>query len=136
MVRSQVNKPHGCKIGLKIGGGNDPKHSLLICNSKIYNGIYNAHIYRAILLELKPQTIKKSKRIKFAIANSGCNGNFMALHAQLNYVQPTTKTNNEKCLNGKIIKSKIGGYLDLPMLPNIERQAHIFPNINHSLVYI
>ena len=28
------------------------------------------------------------------------------------------------------------GELDLPMLPNISRQAHILPNLKHSLVSI
>ena len=28
------------------------------------------------------------------------------------------------------------GRLDLPMLPNTARQAHILPSINNSLVYI
>ena len=35
----------------------------------------------------------------------------------------------------KIIKSKMEGDLDLPMLPDVARQAHISDNINNSLVY-
>ena len=35
-----------------------------------------------------------------------------------------------------MIKSTIESYLDLLMLPDKELQAHNFPNINHSLLYI
>ena len=60
----------------------------------------------------------------------------MAVSDHMKNVQPTTKTMNEKIPNGKIIKYTMEGYLDLSMLPDIARQAHIFPNINHSLVSI
>ena len=64
------------------------------------------------------------------------NGKFMAVSAHLNNVRPTTNIINETFPNGNIIISTMEGELDLPMLPNIARQAHIFPNIKHSLVLI
>ena len=51
-------------------------------------------------------------------------------------VQQTTNIINSKFPNGQIIISTMEGVLDLPMLPNTEILAHIFPNIKHSLVSI
>ena len=60
----------------------------------------------------------------------------MVVSAYLNNVQPTKKIINEKIPNSHIIRSTIEGELDLPMLPKIEKKAHIFPNIKHSQVSI
>ena len=70
------------------------------------------------------------------VAYSGCTKNFMVVSAHLNNVQPTTDIINTKFPNGQIIRSTMEGGLYLPMLPSIEIQAHIFPNIKHSLVSI
>ena len=51
-------------------------------------------------------------------------------------MQPTTKIINTKFPNGQAIRSTIEGVLYLPKLQNTARQAHICPNINHSLVSI
>ena len=58
----------------------------------------------------------------------------MGVSADLNNVQPTTKTLNEKCSNLQIIVSKTEGGLYSIMLPNTARQAHIFTNLINSLV--
>ena len=60
----------------------------------------------------------------------------MELFSHLNNVQPITKIINAKFPNGYMIVSTMGGELDLPMLPNASRQAHILPNMKHSLVSI
>ena len=60
----------------------------------------------------------------------------MAVATQLNNIFPTTKSIDEKFPNGQIIKSKIKGDLDLLIIPDIAWQAHIFANINHSLLSI
>ena len=60
----------------------------------------------------------------------------MAVSANLNNVCATTKSVQEKFPNRQIIKSTLEGILDPPMLTNIAIQAHIFPNIRHSLVSI
>ena len=58
----------------------------------------------------------------------------MAVSAHLDNVQPTTKITNVKCPHGQIIRYTMEGGLDFPMLTITARQAHIFPNIKHSLV--
>ena len=60
----------------------------------------------------------------------------MAVSDHLKNVRPTTNIIIETFPNGNIIRSTMKGELDLPMLPNISRQAHIFPNIKHSLFLI
>ena len=60
----------------------------------------------------------------------------MAGSAHLKNVRPTTNIINTKFPNGQIIRPTTEGELDLSMLPNIVRQAHILPNIKHSLVSI
>ena len=60
----------------------------------------------------------------------------MEVSSHLNNVHPTTNIINVECNNGQIIISTMEGELDLPMIPSTARQAHIFPNIKHSLVYI
>ena len=51
-------------------------------------------------------------------------------------MQLTTNIINAKYPNGHVIISKMEGGRYLPMSPSTERQAHIFPNIKHSLVSI
>ena len=46
----------------------------------------------------------------------------------------TTNIINIKFPYGNIIRSTMKGGLYLPMLKNTARQAHIYPNIKHSLV--
>ena len=95
------------------------------------------NMYVAISLMRQPQQNKQeTKEENSAVADSGCTGNFMAVSAHLNNAQPKTKIINEKCPTGHIIRSTMEGELDFPMLPNIARQAHISPNIKHSLVSI
>ena len=60
----------------------------------------------------------------------------MAVSSHLNNLCPTEKNINEKSPNGKIIRYKIEDQLNLPMLTDLARQAHIFPNIKHSLISI
>ena len=60
----------------------------------------------------------------------------MEFYTQLNNVKPKRTNYQWKYPNEKIIISTIEGELDFPMLPNIERQAHILPNIKNSLVSI
>ena len=82
------------------------------------------------------KSTQEKKEENVTVADSGRTGNFMAVSAHLNNVQPTTNMINEKFPSGQIIRSIIEGELDLPMLPNIARQAHILSNIKHSLVSI
>ena len=94
------------------------------------------HMYVAILLGNQPQKHTIKKEGNSAVPVSGCMGNFMSVSDQLNNVQPTTNIINEIFPNGQIIRSTMEEKLDLPMLPNTATQAHILPNIKHSLVSI
>ena len=64
------------------------------------------------------------------------NGNFQGSFCPPKNVRTTTDIINAKFPNGQIIRSTIESELDLSMLLNIARQAHIFPNMKHSLVSI
>ena len=60
----------------------------------------------------------------------------MAVSDQRNNDWPKTKTINAKCYNEQKIESTMEGDLGLPILPDIAQQGYIFPNVNHSIVFI
>ena len=70
--------------------------------------------------------INKKKRENSAVNYSGCTVIFMVVSVHLKNVRPTSKIINEKYRNGHIIIFTMEGKLDLPMLPDISIQAHIF----------
>ena len=86
------------------------------------------NIYLAILLERQSQKKTRNKRGEFAVADSGRTKKFMAVSDHLKNVRPTTNIIIETFTNGNIIISTMEGELDLPMIPDISTQAHIFPN--------
>ena len=71
-----------------------------------------------------------------AVADSVCLGNFMTVDAVLLNVRSITKPIGEKFPNGQIIKSTMQGELNLLMLLETARKAHVFPSLNQSLVSI
>ena len=95
------------------------------------------NMYVAISLMRQPQQNKQeTKEENSAVADSGCTGNFMAVSAHLNNLQPTTKIINRTFPKVQIIRSTVEIELYLPIQRSKSRQAHIFPNIKHSLVSI
>ena len=60
----------------------------------------------------------------------------MAVSAHLKNVRHKKHIINETFPNGQITVSRIEGELYITMLPSNGRQAHILPNIEHSLVSV
>ena len=79
---------------------------------------------------------QETKEENSAVSDLGCTRSFTAVSSHLNNMQPKTNIINAKFPNEKIIRSTMERGLGLPMLPNIARQAHAFPNIKKSLVSI
>ena len=73
------------------------------------------------------KNIKEIEQGNYAVADSRCTGNCMAVSDHLNNLEPTTKIINENFPNGQIIKSTMWGGVYLYMLTSTSRQAHISP---------
>ena len=113
----QVNNKFVWNKGLKRGGVDDHKHSLLNCNGKNYNGIDNAHIC-SNLAQSPTTKINQKKTNKFRCCLFKMHSKF---HGSI-YPPETCLTNNKtinaKSSNEQIIKYTMEGdfsYLCYPV---------------------